>query len=88
MWMSYDPERDGAYILFADGHPGEDAITPIEVTAAYSEPPPPPIESALCRLTLEFDRDGHLIAIEVEEASRVLPKAFLEQAPRERSSRP
>ena len=88
MWASYDPKRDSAYILFADGHPGEAAITPIDVAAAQTEPPPGPIEAALCRLTLEFDTEGRLVAIEVEEASGVLPQAFLEQAARERGPVP
>jgi uncharacterized protein YuzE len=88
MWMSYDPDSDSAYILLTDGHPGEAAVTLIDVAAAQTEPPPAPIEAALCRLTLEFDRGGRLIAIEVEEASGVLPEAFLKQAGRTRGPRP
>jgi len=88
MWTSYDRTSDRAYVLFADRHPGEAAIRCIDVSAAQTNPPPVPIESALCRLTLEFDDGGRLIAMEVEEASGVLPAAFLEEAGQQRGERP
>jgi uncharacterized protein YuzE len=78
-WMSYDPGTDGAYILFIDGHPGEAAVTLIDVAARRDGTPPEPIEAVLSDLTLEFDGEGRLIAIEVEHASCVLPEAFLQK---------
>ena len=88
MWTRYDPVIDKAYILLADAHPGEAAIKLVDVAPAQTDPLAPPIQAALERLTLEFDSDGRLIGVEIEEAGRVLPKGFLEKAAQKRRPRP
>ena len=88
MWTCYDANLDMAYILFADEHPGEGGIRNILVEAGKT-PAPPPILAALGNLLLEFDReDGRLLALEVTEASKTLPKAFVEMAARETRPKP
>jgi len=88
MWTFYDPDADMAYILFADAHPGQAAITLMDAKPAQTEPAPPAIAATFAALTLEFDGEGRLIGIEVENASGALPDAFLQKAAGEKRPRP
>ena len=40
MWTCYDADLDMAYVLFADEHPGEEAIKLVEVRPAQTAPLP------------------------------------------------
>jgi uncharacterized protein YuzE len=87
MWAAYNPSIDSAYVLFADHHPGEQAITLMDVAPGVLNVPPA-VRAALETFTLEFDEEGRLVAMEIEHASHVLPRSFLERAQRERGPRP
>ena len=87
MWAAYDPSSDMAYLLLADHHPGEKAVSFMEVAPGFLEVSTA-VRAALETLTLEFDEEGRLVAIEIEHASQVLPQRFLEHAKRERGPRP
>ena len=65
----YDPEVDAATIYLKDVHGGESVKTypcdPLEVNG---------------EINLDFNEEGRLVAIEVLDASRKLPKNILENA--------
>ena len=92
MWAVYDfdPETgtDVAYVLLADVHPGENAITIVQADLRSERGIEPSIGEAVRALALEFDRDNRLVAIEVWGASKFLPKSFLEAAAAETRPKP
>ncbi len=71
MRVTYDASVDMAYIHLVEKEPGS-----LDRSDEY-EP-----EDAGGTLVLDFDRDGHLLGIEVFRARERLPAAVLEQATR------
>jgi uncharacterized protein YuzE len=61
MRVTYDPTADAAYVYLVDIGPGE-AISQEQVTLRSG-----------AVLTLDFDRDGHLLGLEILGADTLLP---------------
>jgi len=70
MKLEYDPQIDAAYISLADEIGSGAAATTVPVD-------PEEIDG---EINLDFDRDGRLIGIEIQSASRFLPPSLLASA--------
>jgi len=68
MRMVYDPESDHAYLHLTNGK--------ADNTFTFSEEEFRP----LWGVNLDFDGEGHLIGIEFERASQMLPRELLDEA--------
>ena len=69
MKVRYDRSADAAYIYLTPQKPGS-AVRTYACDA----------EAVNGHIQLDFDKDGHLIGIEVLDASRLLARAVLEAA--------
>ena len=69
MRVAYDKTVDAAYIYLREIQRGE-------VENTY----PCDVKELGFELNLDFDRSGHLVGIEVQSASRHLPKSLIKHA--------
>ena len=70
MTIEYDPSIDAAYVRFTGeiGPSGVARTVPVDPREIDGE------------INLDFDADGHLIGVEIQDASRFLPADLLERA--------